>query len=342
LNHVLGKSSVMVSRSSAWLIAAVAACVVLAPSSRAQAQWWSGKPADFEDCAERAEKAAKDERAARLSECHSKFAGRRKPGGGYTYFDFMQNRHFDIAGPNPTAEEQKQIDEQYIAYLDQERRSTIAAAFAAKQQQQAQQQQQVEQRAASRARPKGAGAAGKPCEATGRRQRSASARQGRPMRQFILLRMAAALRRINESRNCSARRRRMSRKAITAAEYPLSQLRLVERSIGDHHRPKLPVRRFALSRRQLARTRWRAPAISRFSRWPVEFSHCFSISENVKNPAPIFSAARDLRNGATRVAKLPAALWLTEPLAAIACACCSATALSRLSSFTAGSLCVLR
>ena len=131
----------MVSHSSAWLIAAVAACVVLAPSSRAQAQWWSGKPADFEDCAERAEKAAKDERAAKLSECHSKFAGRRKPGGGYTYFDFMQNRHFDIAGPNPTADEQKQIDEQYIAYLDQERRSTIAAAFAAKQQQVQQVQQ---------------------------------------------------------------------------------------------------------------------------------------------------------------------------------------------------------
>jgi hypothetical protein len=130
----------MVSRSSALLIAAIAACVVLAPS-RAQAEWWSSKPADFEDCADRAEKAAKEERAAKLSECHSKFAGRRKPGGGYTYFDFMQNRHFDIAGPNPTAEEQKQIDEQYIAYLDQERRSTIAAAFAAKQQQQQQVQQ---------------------------------------------------------------------------------------------------------------------------------------------------------------------------------------------------------
>jgi hypothetical protein len=137
----------MVSRSSALLIAAIAACVVLAPS-RAQAEWWSSKPADFEDCADRAEKAAKEERAAKLSECHSKFAGRRKPGGGYTYFDFMQNRHFDIAGPNPTAEEQKQIDEQYIAYLDQERRSTIAAAFAAKQQQQQQQQQQQVQQAA--------------------------------------------------------------------------------------------------------------------------------------------------------------------------------------------------
>jgi hypothetical protein len=129
----------MMSRSPALLIAAIAACVVLAPS-RAQAQWWSSKPADFEDCADRAEKAAtREAKTAALSECQSKFAGRRKPGGGYTYFDFMQNRHFDIAGPNPTAEEQKQIDEQYIAYLDQERRSTIAAAFAAKQQQQVQQ-----------------------------------------------------------------------------------------------------------------------------------------------------------------------------------------------------------
>lgn len=129
----------MPSRTSVLLITAAAACVALAPS-RAQAQWWSRAPADFEDCADKAEKSpGKEEKAAKLSECHSKFAGRRKPGGGYTYFDFMQNRHFDIAGPNPTPEEQKKIDEQYIVYLDQERRSTIAAAFTAKQQQQLQQ-----------------------------------------------------------------------------------------------------------------------------------------------------------------------------------------------------------
>ncbi|QWG12994.1 hypothetical protein KMZ29_25510 [Bradyrhizobium sediminis] len=129
----------MPSRTSVLLITAAAACVVLAPS-HAHAQWWSRAPADFEDCADRAEKApSKEEKAAKLAECHSKFAGRRKPGGGYSYFDFMQNRHFDIAGPNPTPEEQKKIDEQYIVYLDQERRSTIAAAFTAKQQQQLQQ-----------------------------------------------------------------------------------------------------------------------------------------------------------------------------------------------------------
>jgi hypothetical protein len=47
----------------------------------------------------------------------------------------MQNRSFDIAGPNPTAEEQKHIDEQYTAFLDKQRRSFIAAAFTEKQQQ---------------------------------------------------------------------------------------------------------------------------------------------------------------------------------------------------------------
>src|SRR3984957_12947435 len=122
-------------------MAAIAGGVVLQPS-RAHAQWWSRAPADFEECADAAEKAAtKEDKAFELSQCHSKFAGRRKPGGGYTYFDFMQNRNFDIAGPNPTPEEQKQIDEAYTAFLDNERRSSIAAAFSAKQQQQTELQQ---------------------------------------------------------------------------------------------------------------------------------------------------------------------------------------------------------
>ena len=111
--------------------------------SRAHAQWWSHAPADFEDCADAAEKAAtRDAKASALAGCNAKFAGRRKPGGGYTYFDFMQNRSFDIAGPNPTPEEQKRIDQEYTVYLDKQRRSSIAAAFAAKQQQQQQQQAQ--------------------------------------------------------------------------------------------------------------------------------------------------------------------------------------------------------
>jgi hypothetical protein len=129
---------VIVPRISVLLIAA-AAGEALAPS-HAHAQWWSRAPADFEECADIAEKVAtKEARASALTECNAKFAGRRKPGGGYSYFDFMQNRSFDIAGPNPTPAEQKQIDQQYTAYLDRERRSSIAAAFTAKQQQQLQQ-----------------------------------------------------------------------------------------------------------------------------------------------------------------------------------------------------------
>ena len=121
--------------------AATAGLLALAPVS-AHAQWWRGSPADFEDCADLAEKAAsKEDKAAKLSECNAKYAGRRKPGGGYTYFDFMQNRNFDIAGPNPTADEQKKIDEAYVAYLERERRNVAAAALTAKHQEQQQRQQ---------------------------------------------------------------------------------------------------------------------------------------------------------------------------------------------------------
>ena len=123
-------------------VAVIGGLLVLAPTG-AHAQWWRGAPADFEECAEAAEKASsKEEKTAKLSECNAKFAGRRKPGGGYTYFDFMQNRNFDIAGPNPTPDEQRKIDEEYIAYLERERRNSTSAALAAKQQQEQQQQSQ--------------------------------------------------------------------------------------------------------------------------------------------------------------------------------------------------------
>jgi hypothetical protein len=145
-------------------MAATTGIVALQPS-RAQAQWWGSRaPADFEECADIAEKAAtKEARTAALSGCNAKFAGRRKPGGGYSYFDFMQNRNFDIAGPNPTPQEQRQIDEQYTAYLDNQRRSSIAAAFAAKQQQLQQQQQlQASPKHETQRAPVTTGSTGKP------------------------------------------------------------------------------------------------------------------------------------------------------------------------------------
>ena len=134
-DRIYRDSSVIKSRLSALAVAAIAGCIALA-SSRTEAQWWRSAPADFEECADIAERApTKEEKASKLSQCNAKFAGRRKPGGGYTYFDFMQNRNFDIAGPNPTPEEQKKIDEAYIVYLDNERRSSIATAFTVQQQQ---------------------------------------------------------------------------------------------------------------------------------------------------------------------------------------------------------------
>ena len=130
-------------RSSALLAAGFAGFIALQPV-RVSAQWWSHAPSDFEECADEAEKAAsKEQKTSALAECNAKFAGRRKPGGGYTYYDFMQDRTFDIAGPNPTAEEQKYIDEQYTIYLENQKKSSIAAAFTAKQQEQPVQVQQT-------------------------------------------------------------------------------------------------------------------------------------------------------------------------------------------------------
>jgi hypothetical protein len=127
---------VIASRASAFVVAALGSLVVLSPMP-CEAQWWRSAPVDFESCADVAEKAkTKEEKTAKLAECNAKFAGRRKAGGGYTYYDFMQDRTFDIAGPNPTPEEQKKIDEQYTAYLERERRNHAAAQAAAAKQQQ--------------------------------------------------------------------------------------------------------------------------------------------------------------------------------------------------------------
>lgn len=138
--------SVMPSRSSTLAVAVFVAAVALAPM-RAHAQWWRSAPKDFEDCADLAEKAkTKQDKTAQLADCNAKFAGRRKPGGGYTYYDFMQDRSFDIAGPNPTPDEQKKIDQEYTGYLEKERRSSIVAAFNAKQlERQEKQQPQIQQ-----------------------------------------------------------------------------------------------------------------------------------------------------------------------------------------------------
>ena len=93
---------------------------------------------DFEECVEQVQAKApsNDERGTLMTDCYARFAGRRKAGGGYTYYDFMQDLNFDIAGPNPTADERKQIDRAYMAFLDAQRREAISAELAKRQNEQ--------------------------------------------------------------------------------------------------------------------------------------------------------------------------------------------------------------
>lgn len=110
-------------------VALIVATLTTLPASqlpRASAQLWSRAPGDFEECANQAETQSKEDRTRALGICSAKFAGRRKPGGGYTYYDFLQDRSFDIAGPNPTPQEQRYFDEQYGLYLERQRRTTAA------------------------------------------------------------------------------------------------------------------------------------------------------------------------------------------------------------------------
>jgi hypothetical protein len=124
-------------------------CLVtsIAPALLALVVWWlgfRGSPSqlarDFEECVEQvqANPPSNDERGALMTDCNARFAGRRKAGGGYTYYDFMQDRNFDTAGPNPTAEERKRIDHEYMAFLDAQRREAISAELAKRQNEQLQ------------------------------------------------------------------------------------------------------------------------------------------------------------------------------------------------------------
>jgi hypothetical protein len=93
---------------------------------------------DFEECVEQvqAKRLSSEERVALMTDCNARFAGRRKAGGGYAYYDFMQGRNFNLAGPNPTAEERKQIDREYMVFLDAQRREAISAELARRQNEQ--------------------------------------------------------------------------------------------------------------------------------------------------------------------------------------------------------------
>ena len=87
---------------------------------------------DYEDCVEEAgaNSLSGPEYSQHITHCGVRFAGRRKAGGGYTYFDFLQNRTFDIAGPNPTEQERKKIDWSYMEFLGAQRREMLLSNLA--------------------------------------------------------------------------------------------------------------------------------------------------------------------------------------------------------------------
>jgi hypothetical protein len=96
---------------------------------------------DYEECVEALPAASSlqqpslnDAQRSSITDCNARFAGRRKPGGGggYIYYDFMQDRSFDIAGPNPTAEERNRIDREYMGFLDIQQRERASEDLAKK------------------------------------------------------------------------------------------------------------------------------------------------------------------------------------------------------------------
>jgi hypothetical protein len=128
-------------RRVAFIALIVCALVAVTFSLRGSAQ---ESARDFEECVEALGAGPSFNRSGLLQsnehggtvDCNARFAGRRKRGGGYTYYDFMQGRTFDIAGPNPTPEERNWIDREYIGFLDTQRRETVAAEMAKRQDEQ--------------------------------------------------------------------------------------------------------------------------------------------------------------------------------------------------------------
>lgn len=87
-------------------------------------QWGLFAPKDYEDCAESAARNAKskDALSVLISVCRSKFSGRRKLGGGYTYYDRCLDQTFDMKGPNPPPDEMTFITNQCSAQREAESR----------------------------------------------------------------------------------------------------------------------------------------------------------------------------------------------------------------------------
>jgi lipoprotein NlpI len=110
----------LISKLQAVLGLAILIVATAAISAIVVSKWNPFPPNDYEDCAARAAKDAKskDALSVLLSICGSEFKGRRKAGGGYTYYDSCQDRTIDIKGPNPTPAELNDIKQQCRTYIE--------------------------------------------------------------------------------------------------------------------------------------------------------------------------------------------------------------------------------
>jgi hypothetical protein len=145
----------LISKPKTFVIVGILMVAAAAVSAIAVTKWNLFAPKDYEECAERAARDAKSKDALSIlvSVCRSNFAGRRKTGGGYTYYDPCQDSTFDINGPNPTSDEVKYIRDQCLAYLSlKSQMEAEEAELKRRAQQEAQQARAAAQRAEQEAR----------------------------------------------------------------------------------------------------------------------------------------------------------------------------------------------
>jgi hypothetical protein len=152
----------LISKGRTLLGAAILIVATAAITAIAVSEWNLFPPKDYEDCAARAAKDAKskDALSVLLSICGSEYKGRRKPGGGYTYYDSCQQQTVDIKGPNPTPAELDDIKQQCLAYVEaqgrveaeEERRAAELAEQKRTEQQAAQEARDRQLQAAQEAR----------------------------------------------------------------------------------------------------------------------------------------------------------------------------------------------
>lgn len=103
-----------------WSVLVIAVATVSVAATIAVYQRGLFAPKDYEDCAESAaiNAKSKDALSVLISVCRSKFSGRRKLGGGYTYYDSCTEVTYDINGPNPTQDDLKTVKRLCLRHMD--------------------------------------------------------------------------------------------------------------------------------------------------------------------------------------------------------------------------------